>query len=457
MYYNSNKLKLVDKKLAKIFRNSLDATNYRFVFNSLIGPMANIDNWIDEINILKMLERVSADDKELVEVLLLGYSKRFNIIRRLLGKGTDFLLETGAFKLKGEMLSGLGYVIIPVNDFYLIVSLPGSYKMANTKFSDIYIGQDSMRLQQMLKNMKFRNVLDLCAGSGVQGLHYLSKADSVVAVELNDNAYIAAMLNAYINGAVHNYKIYKGDLYNALPEEKQMFDCIISNPPYVPIPLDVDVAMCGDGGPDGMKYAKQIIDGYEHYLAVNGYAYMVLECIGDEEEPYILNYYRKKLKKGILNVSIINKSSLIFQAHASALLASITEKELYSLHLKKWKELFENQEATAIYPVTIEYINVDCELKENIIHNYQNISVITRFIISNDVKWELKSKAYYDISKKDKRLASIRRDIFENILQNKGGSVADLVTIDDNVNINELYEYLNTFIVLESNGILKKM
>lgn len=216
--------------------------------------------------------------------------------------------------------------------------------------------------------------------------------------------------------------------------------------------------MCGDGGEDGMDIAKKIVDGYEKYLQPGGYAYMVLECIGDEERPYILDYFREKLKKGILNVSIINKNSLIFQAHASAKLASFSNNSLYPYYFEKWMELFNKQDATAIYPVTIEYINEDCEWRENVIRNYQEISLDSTYKLNEKVKFELENKPYYNVFKENQKRLSVRKDLLDYLVDHDGGKIIDIVKWDSANSMDyvcQLNEYLNTVITLQEQDLLQ--
>lgn len=459
--YNDVKLKMVDKALVEKFRVILNESNYRFIYNSLIGSTVNIDNWMEEDKIISILSGsgINKVDKDFVEMLLLGYSKPIEEIKDAIGEdGIRFLTESNMFYQKDALIINNGYVLLPVNELFLIVSLPCIYKNGKAQFSDIYIGQDSMRLQQMLKNKHFNNVLDLCAGSGVQGLHYIKKANNICAVELNDNAFVAASLNAILNEGI-NYNLYKGDLYEALPKDRKKFDCIISNPPYVPIPKNIEVAMCGDGGEDGMDIARRIIDGYPENLQTGGHAYMVLECIGDEERPYILDYFKSTMKKGIINVSIIDKSSLLFQAHASAKLASYGNENLYSFYFEKWIQLFNSMEATAIYPVVIEYINVNCEWTENIIKRCQTASLDTIYKLKEDVVYKLEDKAYYDLYQGERRKLSVRKDVFETLLKNDGNKILDFIPMKENSKefISQMYEYLNTVVLLQEQGLLKSM
>lgn len=356
MYYNENKLCMTSLELAQHFKDKLEESNYRFLYNAIMGSLVDLDNWTEEKFALSLLENINEKDRALVEFLMLGYTKSEEILEVTLGKeGINFLLQSGIAQKVGANLISNGYVVLPVKSLFLILSLPSNFRNSKSLFGDIYIGQDSMRLLQMTKHKKFNKILDICAGSGVQGLN-LSKSIGAptYAVELNENAFIAAKLNAYING-VSDYTVIKGDLYNCLPDNCSPFDCIISNPPYVPVPKDIELAMCGDGGENGMEIAQRIIDGYDKYLSVDGYAYMVLECIGDEREPYIIEYLKKNISCGIINISIINKNSIEFQALASAKMVAADGGKRENYYYDKWMEVFEKYNAKAIYPVVIEY------------------------------------------------------------------------------------------------------
>lgn len=431
-YYNANHLNDTPFELAQKFKQIIVNSNYRFIYNSIVGPMVNIENWMDEQRILDNIKSIQSEGQLLIKTLMLGESISLDDANHIFGdEGIRFLLQSNMFFLNQNTLIGNGYVLLPVNDLFLIVSLPSSYSNTKSKFSDIYIGQDSMRLQQMLINKHFHKVLDLCSGSGVQGLHYSKFSDEIRAVELNDNAVIAAILNAKINGCL-NYKINKGDLYQELPKGTK-FDCIISNPPYVPIPKDIEVAMCGDGGEDGMDIAKRIIDGYGEYLQPGGYAYMVLECVGDEDEPYILNYFRERLKTGEINVSIINKSTVIAQAAASAKLACGKDENSYSYYLEKWFDLFRRINATSIYAVTIEYKKTEEKWRENIIKVYNSVSLNQLLNFNEDIRFEHSLKEYYDLYKNKKRIFSIRKDLYEKLLKYQDRRIIDMIE-DEGIN-----------------------
>lgn len=54
--YNKNQLKIVDKLLAKKFAYIISKTNYRFLFNSIIGIVVSIDTWPREDVVLELLK-----------------------------------------------------------------------------------------------------------------------------------------------------------------------------------------------------------------------------------------------------------------------------------------------------------------------------------------------------------------------------------------------------------------
>ena len=64
-FYNQNKLKMVKKDLAIRFGEILNESNFRFIFNSVIGPTVNIDNWMDEKKFLELLNGIEKADCEI--------------------------------------------------------------------------------------------------------------------------------------------------------------------------------------------------------------------------------------------------------------------------------------------------------------------------------------------------------------------------------------------------------
>merc|ERR1712019_155983 len=95
-------------------------------------------------------------------------------------------------------------------------------------------------------------VLDMCCGSGVQGIIALRYyANDVVFSDSNPRALHFIHFNLLLNDMGHRGEAYVGDLYKGLPPAVGPFDAIIGNAPFVPNPRGIASgasAMYGDGG-----------------------------------------------------------------------------------------------------------------------------------------------------------------------------------------------------------------
>ena len=112
-------------------------------------------------------------------------------------------------------------------------------------------------------------VLDLCAGSGCVGLAVASQAPKarVVLGELSEGALRICRQNIRRNGLSGQVVPLPMDVMTGPPAHMGEFDCIVSNPPYIPrgdiADLDVSVKdyeplMALDGGEDGLDFYRTI-------------------------------------------------------------------------------------------------------------------------------------------------------------------------------------------------------
>ena len=134
-------------------------------------------------------------------------------------------------------------------------------------------------VEEALKKIKpGMKVLDLCTGSGciAVSLAKLGFTD-VTATDISEDALAVARRNAQENRVdVH---FFKGDLYNALPEQDR-YDMIVSNPPYIctsvidtlePEVRDHEPRIALDGTADGLAFYRRIISDSGNYLKEGGY------------------------------------------------------------------------------------------------------------------------------------------------------------------------------------------
>jgi release factor glutamine methyltransferase len=170
---------------------------------------------------------------------------------------------------------------------------------------------------------RFLRILDVGTGSGniaVSLAKYLTDCQ-VVAVDISQEALDVASFNAWANGVAHkidtsmapNPAIYggvkaplsinpeqgrrvdflKSDLFSALPPPRipeNMFDMIISNPPYIPspqierLPLEVqkEPRQALDGGEDGLEFYRRLIPASVNFLKPDGF--LMFEIGVDQRE-----------------------------------------------------------------------------------------------------------------------------------------------------------------------------
>jgi len=139
------------------------------------------------------------------------------------------------------------------------------------------------------------NVLDLCTGNGSLAiLLALSCPDiHVSACDISLPALSLAARNIDRHGLDSQVELFDGDLWDALPEpnEDNLFDLIICNPPYVnatsmsalPAEYHAEPELALAGGDDGMDLIRRIIAHAPDHLSERG---AILIEIGNEYENF---------------------------------------------------------------------------------------------------------------------------------------------------------------------------
>jgi release factor glutamine methyltransferase len=165
----------------------------------------------------------------------------------------------------------LQYLIgwVPFCDLRIVVRPPTLIPRSETE-------EWCARLIVLLQNAKLDGlrILDVCTGSGCIGLalaHAFPKS-MVVAVDIDESALDVARENAQLNG-ITNIEFVQSDLFTAL--DKELFDLIVANPPYIGMHeyngLAVSVQQWEDqkaliGGTEGTEIIARIIAEAPPYL-----------------------------------------------------------------------------------------------------------------------------------------------------------------------------------------------
>ena len=135
-----------------------------------------------------------------------------------------------------------------------------------------------------IKTLGECRVLDLCAGSGCIGLAVAANAPQarVVLGEWSDGALKICRQNIRRNGLTGRVVPIQADARERPEKSLGDFQCIISNPPYIPhgdiFGLDASVRdyephLALDGGEDGLDFYRAIAEKWKEALNVGGRLY----------------------------------------------------------------------------------------------------------------------------------------------------------------------------------------
>ncbi len=134
------------------------------------------------------------------------------------------------------------------------------------------------------------DVLDMCTGSGAIGVSIAVKVPEAIVTmsDVSEDALHTAMSNAGLNKVNRQCVFLLGDLFDALPADRE-YDMIICNPPYIESKVietlsievrDNEPRLALDGGKDGLDFYRRIAVDAGSHLRSGGV--LVLEIGADQ-------------------------------------------------------------------------------------------------------------------------------------------------------------------------------
>jgi len=136
-----------------------------------------------------------------------------------------------------------------------------------------------------------QNILEIGAGTGIISLVCAQKGAQVICSDVNP--YAIETINKNIKENQKQFKgsieVRTGDLFEIV-EEKETFDIIIFNPPYLPTTKEEKkgisewYAKSFDGGPMGLTVTIKFLKQLKSYLKKDGKAFFIYSSLSKKEQ-----------------------------------------------------------------------------------------------------------------------------------------------------------------------------
>lgn len=129
--------------------------------------------------------------------------------------------------------------------------------------------EETCDLRRVVPRRGYDAALDLCTGSGIQGILASRHCNRVVATDVSERALAFARFNCELND-VDNVECRVADVYDGVPTPSGGWDLITANPPYNPVVDSRAGANSYSGGPTGEEVAVRILETLPDQLSDEG-------------------------------------------------------------------------------------------------------------------------------------------------------------------------------------------
>jgi methylase of polypeptide subunit release factors len=291
---------------------------------------------IDRTNLAAV--RLRLDERQhldaLASLFLLELDLDLSTARAALGSALDTLTAAGLLVVDHNIVQS-GATLVPHDDDLLVAS----DRHDRVGSADIVPGvqRPSDLLARLTIRKQMGSALDLGTGCGIQALLLARHCARVIATDISERALVFARFNAALNGA-DNIEFRHGSYLD--PVAGELFDLVVSNPPYVISPERRFVFR--DSGRRGDELCKELIDALPPYLNDGGFA-TVLISWAEKADPTVLAPVRWLAERGWSGLVMSGGLQEPYDAAEQWNQGVRDDPELFATRLKEWIGYFEAQ------------------------------------------------------------------------------------------------------------------
>lgn len=352
-------LKTSEKSILAL-RKILKDSDYLFVMKELRGASDFVNPWYAFEDMKRAMEKLDSPYRHTLELLQMGLdAERAQIAGEIGEEALEAILECGLWEEREGRIFCRNLVVLTYRGLYLVTELNPWYETCTNRNTDVYIGSDSLRLAENISWRRGARVLDLCSGTGIQGMMAARSAEHVVSVEINPKAVPVTRFNIRLNGMEDIMEVREGDLYDVL-REGETFDCIYANPPFIPMLDTVEYPICGAGGEDGLRVLNRIMEGLPERLAPGGEVVIFCECLGDEKGVFYDRDVRRVCEENAWKCVASHQLRMIagLQIEKLAELSALFSESFDSADFKKrMREIYVRLGASYLYNIVYRMEN----------------------------------------------------------------------------------------------------
>ena len=352
---------LSQKEILYKVKQILDFYDFSTQMSLILGEGSYYKNPLPDYNaVLASVKKLPSHFQEFFRFLILGIPvKRIDVAAFFNDDIINGLRSLDLLNYDDEYVWLNNYILVSYMNCYVFVGNVYYYPTCQSKDQIPYIGPDSYWLSRMICNHTSGVVLDLCSGSGIQAIISAKNADKVIAVEIDSRAVDMIQINVCLNKLDHKIEVREGNLYSVI-NDGEIFNYIIANPPFIPIPDDISFPLAGDGGALGDVIITHILSDSMRYLSSDGELIMIGQVIGDANQTFLTDLVKTFIDSGWVNLTYHSRTLIEHQALESAKLTNLLNQ--VKEDSGKWLENYAKVGATYFYSFLLKIKKCDTNL-----------------------------------------------------------------------------------------------